>query len=220
MDRESKKALFEPVIDNNPIMLQVLGICSALAVTSKLTTALTMSIALTVVTAFSNVAVSLIRNHLPTNIRIIAQMTVIASLVIVVDEFLKAFAFSISKELSVFVGLIITNCIVLGRTEGYALTNPPWPSFLDGIGNGLGYSAILISLGTVRELLGSGTLLGYEILPLVKDGGWYNPVGILLLPPSAFFLIGFIIWVVRSRKTEQMEKTEYQIHQVHRTEVL
>jgi Na+-transporting NADH:ubiquinone oxidoreductase subunit D len=220
MDRESKKALFEPVIDNNPIMLQVLGICSALAITSKLTTALTMSIALTVVVAFSNVAISLIRNHLPTNIRIIAQMTVIASLVIVVDEFLKAFAFTISKELSVFVGLIITNCIVLGRTEGYALKNPPWPSFLDGLGNGLGYSAILIGVGTVRELLGSGTLLGHEILPLVKDGGWYNPMGILLLPPSAFFLIGIIIWVVRSWKTQQMEKPEYQIHQVHRTEVL
>jgi Na+-transporting NADH:ubiquinone oxidoreductase subunit D len=219
MDRESKRVLFEPVIDNNPIMLQVLGICSALAVTSKLSTALTMSIALTVVTAFSNVAVSLIRNHLPTNIRIIAQMTVIASLVIVVDQFLRAFAFTISKELSVFVGLIITNCIVLGRTEAYALKNPPWPSFLDGIGNGLGYSALLIGLGAFRELFGSGTLLGHEILPLTKNGGWYEPAGILLLAPSAFFLIGFIIWGIRSWKTQQMEKPEYQIHQVHRTEV-
>lgn len=220
MDRESKKVLFEPLIDNNPIILQVLGICSALAVTSKLSTAITMSIALTVVVACSNVAVSLIRNHLPTNIRIIAQMTVIASMVIVVDEFLKAFAYGISKELSVFVGLIITNCIVLGRTEAYALKNPPWASFLDGIGNGLGYSAILIGVGAVRELLGAGTLLGYEILPLIKNGGWYDPAGIMLLPPSAFFLIGFLIWAVRSWKTGQMEKREYQIHQVHRTEVV
>ncbi len=147
-------------------------------------------------------------------------MTIIASLVIVVDQFLRAFAFGISKELSVFVGLIITNCIVLGRTEAYALKNPPWPSFLDGIGNGLGYSAILISLGTVRELFGSGTLLGIEILPLIKNGGWYTPAGIMLLPPSAFFLIGFIIWGVRSWRTAQMEKREYQIHQVHRTEVM
>jgi Na+-transporting NADH:ubiquinone oxidoreductase subunit D len=220
MDSESKKVLVEPLIDNNPITLQVLGICSALAVTSKLSTAITMCIALTVVTAFSNAAVSLVRNHLPTNIRIIAQMTIIASLVIVVDQFLRAFAFGISKELSVFVGLIITNCIVLGRTEAYALKNPPWPSFLDGIGNGLGYSAILISLGTVRELFGSGTLLGIEILPLIKNGGWYNPAGIMLLPPSAFFLIGFIIWGVRSWRTAQMEKREYQVHQVHRTEVM
>jgi Na+-transporting NADH:ubiquinone oxidoreductase subunit D len=220
MDSESKKVLVEPLIDNNPITLQVLGICSALAVTSKLSTAITMCIALTVVTAFSNAAVSLVRNHLPTNIRIIAQMTIIASLVIVVDQFLRAFAFGISKELSVFVGLIITNCIVLGRTEAYALKNPPWPSFLDGIGNGLGYSAILLSLGTVRELFGSGTLLGIEILPLIKNGGWYNPAGIMLLPPSAFFLIGFIIWGVRSWRTAQMEKREYQVHQVHRTEVM
>jgi Na+-transporting NADH:ubiquinone oxidoreductase subunit D len=220
MDSESKKVLVEPLIDNNPITLQVLGICSALAVTSKLSTAITMCIALTVVTAFSNAAVSLVRNHLPTNIRIIAQMTIIASLVIVVDQFLRAFAFGISKELSVFVGLIITNCIVLGRTEAYALKNPPWPSFLDGIGNGLGYSTILLSLGTVRELFGSGTLLGIEILPLIKNGGWYNPAGIMLLPPSAFFLIGFIIWGVRSWRTAQMEKREYQVHQVHRTEVM
>jgi Na+-transporting NADH:ubiquinone oxidoreductase subunit D len=218
--KHEQGALYTPVFINNPIGVQVLGICSALAVTSKLSTAITMCIALTVVTAFSNAAVSLVRNHLPTNIRIIAQMTIIASLVIVVDQFLRAFAFGISKELSVFVGLIITNCIVLGRTEAYALKNPPWPSFLDGIGNGLGYSAILISLGTVRELFGSGTLLGIEILPLIKNGGWYNPAGIMLLPPSAFFLIGFIIWGVRSWRTAQMEKREYQVHQVHRTEVM
>jgi Na+-transporting NADH:ubiquinone oxidoreductase subunit D len=219
MNSESKKVLAEPIFDNNPIMLQVLGICSALAVTTKLSTAITMSIALTVVTAFSSLAVSLIRNHLPTNIRIIVEMTVIASLVIVVDQFLRAFAYDISRELSVFVGLIITNCIVLGRTEAYALKNPPWPSFLDGIGNGLGYSVILIAVGVVRELLGSGTLLGVEILPLVSNNGWYVPNGLLLLPPSAFFLVGLIIWGVRTWKTAQQEKREYQIHVVRRTEV-
>lgn len=219
MNSESKKVLAEPIFDNNPIMLQVLGICSALAVTTKLSTAITMSIALTVVTAFSSLAVSLIRNHLPTNIRIIVEMTVIASLVIVVDQFLRAFAYDISRELSVFVGLIITNCIVLGRTEAYALKNPPWPSFLDGIGNGLGYSVILIAVGVVRELFGSGTLLGVEILPLVSNNGWYVPNGLLLLPPSAFFLVGLIIWGVRTWKTAQQEKREYQIHVVRRTEV-
>ena len=219
MNSESKKVLAEPIFDNNPIMLQVLGICSALAVTTKLSTAITMSIALTVVTAFSSLAVSLIRNHLPTNIRIIVEMTVIASLVIVVDQFLRAFAYDISRELSVFVGLIITNCIVLGRTEAYALKNPPWPSFLDGIGNGLGYSVILIAVGVVRELFGSGTLLGVEILPLVSNNGWYVPNGLLLLPPSAFFLVGLIIWGVRIWKTAQQEKREYQIHVVRRTEV-
>jgi len=220
MDSETKKVLAEPIFDNNPIMLQVLGICSALAVTTKLSTAITMSIALTVVTAFSSLAVSLIRNHLPTNIRIIVEMTVIASLVIVVDQFLRAFAYDISRALSVFVGLIITNCIVLGRTEAYALKNPPWPSFLDGIGNGLGYSVMLITVGVVRELLGSGALLGVEILPLVSNNGWYVPNGLLLLPPSAFFLVGLIIWGVRIWKTAQQEKREYQIHIVRRTEVV
>ncbi len=219
MASEAKKVILDPLFDNNPIALQVLGVCSALAVTSKLSTALIMCIALTAVTACSNASISMIRNHIPTNIRIIVQMTIIASLVIVVDQVLKAYAYQTSKELSVFVGLIITNCIVLGRAEAYAMKNPPGLSFLDGLGNGLGYSLILIIVGTFRELLGSGTLLGYEILPLVSNGGWYEPNGMMLLPPSAFFIIGLLIWGLRSWKTSQIEKAEYQIHQVHRTEI-
>ncbi|PTR04879.1 Na+-transporting NADH:ubiquinone oxidoreductase subunit D [Nitrosomonas nitrosa] len=206
-----RKILFSPVVDNNPIILQVLGICSALAVTSKLSTAITMCIALTLVVACSSAVISMIRHHIPANIRIIVQMTIIASLVIVVDQFLRAFAYEISKQLSVFVGLIITNCIVMGRAEAFAMKNPPLPSFLDGLGNGLGFSAILLIVGTIRELFGSGTLLGYTMLPLAKDGGWYVPNGLLLLPPSAFFLIGLIIWVVRSWKRTQVEKAEYRI---------
>jgi Na+-transporting NADH:ubiquinone oxidoreductase subunit D len=206
-------------VDNNPIALQILGICSALAVTTKLSTALTMCIALTAVLVCSNVAISLIRNHVPTNIRIIVMMTIIASLVIVVDQCLKAFAFTISKELSVFVGLIITNCIVLGRAEAFAMKNGPWPSFLDGLGNSLGYSLILLSVGTIRELFGSGTLFGVEIMPLVKDGGWYNPNGLMLLPPSAFFIIGFLIWAIRAWKPKQVEQPDFKIQQVHSSEV-
>ena len=220
MDRETTKVLTDPLVDNNPITLQILGICSALAVTTQLSTALTMAVALTLVTAFSNVAISAIRNHIPSNIRIIVQMTIIASLVIVVDQFLKAFAFEISKQLSVFVGLIITNCIVMGRAEAFAMKNKPWPSFLDGIGNGLGYSLILIFVGAIRELFGSGKLLGVTIFNQVSEGGWYIPNGMLLLPPSAFFIIGLMIWGVRTWKTQQLEKPEYQIHQVHRTEVM
>ena len=220
MDKESKKVLFEPLVDNNPITLQILGICSALAVTTKLSTAFTMCIALTVVTACSSAAISAIRKHIPSSIRIIVQMTIIASLVIVVDQFLKAFAFEISKELSVFVGLIITNCIVLGRAEAYAMKNPPLPSLLDGIGNGLGYSAILLTVGFFRELFGSGKLFGYPVFELTSEGGWYYSNGLMLLPPSAFFLIGLIIWVIRTWKPAQLEKREYQIHQVHRTEVM
>ena len=211
MTQSIRKTLFAPIVDNNPIILQVLGICSALAVTTKLSTALTMCIALTLVVACSNTLISLIRHHIPTNIRIIVQMTIIASLVIVVDQFLRAFAYEISRELSVFVGLIITNCIVMGRAEAYAMKNPPWPSFLDGLGNGLGFSAILLMVGTARELFGSGSLLGITILPLVRDGGWYEPNGLMLLPPSAFFLIGFIIWGVRSWKTNQVEQPEFRI---------
>jgi Na+-transporting NADH:ubiquinone oxidoreductase subunit D len=206
-----RKILFSPVVDNNPIILQVLGICSALAVTTQLSTAITMSIALTLVVACSSSVISLIRHHIPANIRIIVQMTVIASLVIVVDQFLRAFAYEVSKELSVFVGLIITNCIVMGRAEAFAMKNPPWPSFLDGLGNGLGFSAILLTVGAIRELFGSGTLLGYTVLPLARDGGWYVPNGLLLLPPSAFFLIGLIIWAVRSWKKAQVEQAEYRI---------
>ncbi|MCG8673645.1 MAG: NADH:ubiquinone reductase (Na(+)-transporting) subunit D [Pseudomonadales bacterium] len=208
---ETKKVLFGPIFDNNPIALQILGICSALAVTSNLSTTVTMCIALTMVTAFSNLFISLIRNQIPGSIRIIVQMTIIASLVIVVDQFLRAYAYEISKQLSVFVGLIITNCIVMGRAEAYAMKNPPLPSFLDGIGNGLGYSAILLALGIVRELFGAGKLFGIEILPLVNDGGWYQPNGLLLLPPSAFFLIGLFIWGLRAWKPEQVEKNDFEM---------
>ncbi len=220
MASEARLVIVDPLFNNNPIALQVLGICSALAVTTSLANALIMSLALTSVVAFSNASISMIRNQVPNSIRIIVQMTIIASLVIVVDQILKAYAYEISKQLSVFVGLIITNCIVLGRAEAYAMKNPPGLSFLDGIGNGLGYSAILILVGSVRELLGAGSLLGYPVLPLVTEGGWYYPNGLLLLPPSAFFIIGLLIWGLRTWKPAQLEKREYQIHQVHRTEVI
>ncbi len=220
MASEAKRVITDPLLNNNPIALQILGVCSALAVTSKLETSLMMSLALTAVLVCSNAAISLIRNHIPSSIRIIVQMTIIASLVIIVDQMLKAFAFELSKQLSVFVGLIITNCIVLGRAEAYAMKNSVGLSFLDGLGNGLGYSLILIIVGTIRELFGSGTLLGYTVFPLVTEGGWFYPVGIMLLPPSAFFIIGLFIWWLRSWKTEQVEQTEYRIHVVHRTEVI
>lgn len=206
-----KQVLLDPVFNNNPIGLQILGICSALAVTSNLKTALVMSVALTLVTAFSNMFISMIRKQIPSSIRMIVQMVIIASLVIVVDQVLKAFAYSLSKQLSVFVGLIITNCIVMGRAEAFAMSNPPVISFFDGIGNGLGYSAMLIVLGIVRELFGAGKLMGYTILPVVNDGGWYLPNGMLLLPPSAFFLIGLIIWGLRMWKKEQIEKPDFSI---------
>ncbi|MCK4765812.1 MAG: NADH:ubiquinone reductase (Na(+)-transporting) subunit D [Candidatus Aminicenantes bacterium] len=201
-----KKILFDPIFNNNPIALGVLGVCSALAVTSKLETSLVMSMAVIFVLAFSNLAVSLIRNHIPTNIRIIVEMTIIASLVIIADQLIKAFFFDASKQLSVYVGLIITNCIIMGRAEAYALQNPPWQSFVDGIGNGLGYTFILISVAFVRELLGSGKLLGYTVIPLSTEGGWYVSNGLLLYPASAFFLIGFIIWIIRTIKPEQIEE--------------
>ncbi len=220
MASEAKRVITDPLLNNNPIALQILGVCSALAVTSKLETSLMMSLALTAVLVCSNAAISLIRNHIPSSIRIIVQMTIIASLVIIVDQMLKAFAYELSKQLSVFVGLIITNCIVLGRAEAYAMKNSVGLSFLDGLGNGLGYSLILIIVGTIRELFGSGTLLGYTIFPLVTEGGWFYPIGIMLLPPSAFFIIGLFIWWLRSWKTEQVEQTEYRIHVVHRTEVI
>jgi Na+-transporting NADH:ubiquinone oxidoreductase subunit D len=206
-----RETLFSPIIQNNPIALQILGICSALAVTSSLQVSLVMSIALTAVCAFSSFFISIIRSAIPSSIRIIVQMTIIASLVIVVDQILKAVAYDISKQLSVFVGLIITNCIVMGRAEAFAMKNPPIPSFLDGLGNGLGYSFVLIVVGVVRELFGAGSLMGIEILPLVTEGGWYNPNGLLLLPPSAFFLIGFLIWGIRAVQTEQVEEAEFKI---------
>jgi len=211
MAEKTRDILLKPILSNNPIAFQILGICSALAVTSKMSVALVMCIGLTAVTAFSNLFISLIRNHIPSSIRIIVQMTVIASLVIVVDQILRAVAYDISKQLSVFVGLIITNCIVMGRADAYAMTNPPVPSFLDGLGNGLGYSAVLMLIAFIRELLGSGSLFGVSILPLVTNGGWYVPNGLLLLPPSAFFLIGGLVWALRSVRKEQIEVPEYRL---------
>ncbi len=220
MNEQAKKVVFDPLVDNNPVALQILGICPALAVTTSLSTALTMAIALTLVVSLSNVFISMIRHNIPSNIRIIVQMTIIASLVILVDQSLKAFAFDLSKRMSVFVGLIITNCIVLGRAEAFASKNPVGLSFLDGLGSGLGFGLVLVVVGAVRELFGSGTLLGLEVLPLVTDGGWYYPVGLMLLAPSAFFIIGLFIWGIRSWKSEQVERPEYQIREVHRTEVV
>ncbi|OQX35768.1 MAG: NADH:ubiquinone reductase (Na(+)-transporting) subunit D [Oceanospirillales bacterium LUC14_002_19_P2] len=208
---EKKDVILTPIFNNNPIALQILGICSALAVTTSMKVSMVMAIAVIFVTAFSNLFVSLIRNQIPNSIRIIAQMTIIASLVILVDQVLKAYAYEISKQLSVFVGLIITNCIVMGRAEAYAMKNPPGMSFLDGIGNGLGYGAVLLVVGFFRELLGSGKLFGFEILPLVNNGGWYLPNGLMLLAPSAFFLIGLLIWALRAWKTEQVEAPEYKM---------
>jgi Na+-transporting NADH:ubiquinone oxidoreductase subunit D len=202
------------MVDNNPITLQVLGICSALAVTSSLKVALVMTIAVTLVTAFSSMFISMLRNQIPNSIRIIVQMVIIASLVILVDQVLKAYAFEISKTLSVFVGLIITNCIVMGRAEAFAMQNPPVASFLDGIGNGLGYGLILMMVGFVRELFGSGSLFGVTILETVNNGGWYVPNGLLLLPPSAFFVIGLLIWAFRTWKPEQVEEREHKIQVV------
>ena len=209
-----KSMLIDPMVDNNPITLQVLGICSALAVTSSLTVALVMTIAVTVVTAFSSMFISMIRDQIPSSVRIIVQMVIIASLVILVDQVLKAYAFEISKTLSVFVGLIITNCIVMGRAEAFAMKNPPIDSFIDGIGNGLGYGLILMLVGFVRELFGSGSLFGFTILETANNGGWYVPNGLMLLPPSAFFVIGLLIWAFRTWKPKQVEAREYTIQAV------
>ena len=203
---KAKDVLLDPIFNKNPIGLQILGICSALAVTSKLETVLVMCLAVIFVMAGSNVSVSLIRRNVPDSIRIIVEITIIATLVIIVDQFLKAFAFGISKQLSVFVGLIITNCIVLGRAEGFAMKNPVGLSFLDGLGNGLGYSIVLLLVAFFRELLGAGKLLGITILPSTTEGGWYLPNGLMLLPPSAFFIIGLLIWALRTWKTDQIEK--------------
>jgi Na+-transporting NADH:ubiquinone oxidoreductase subunit D len=203
---QEKAALIDPLFNNNPIALQVLGICSALAVTTKLDTAIVMCLALIVVTALSTVSVSFIRNVVPNSIRIIVQLAIIASLVIITDQVLRAFLFDISRQLSVFVGLIITNCIVMGRAEGYAMQNPPMLSFLDGIGNGVGYSLILLITAFFRELFGSGSLYGYQILKPVTEGGWYQPNGLMVLAPAAFFIIGFLIWGLRAWKPEQVEE--------------
>lgn len=201
-----KQLLVEPVIANNPIALQVLGICSSLAVTTKLETAIVMAISVSLVTAFSSFFISAMRNYIPNSIRIIVQMAIIASLVTLVDQVLQAYAYELSKQLSVFVGLIITNCIVMGRAEAFAMKEPPLASFVDGIGNGMGYGLILIIVAFIRELIGSGKLFGFTILQTIQDGGWYQANGLFLLAPSAFFIIGLIIWCLRTLRPEQAEK--------------
>ena len=214
MAQTRREMLVDPMVDNNPITLQVLGICSALAVTSSLQVAFVMAVAVTLVTGFSSMFISMIRSQIPGSIRIIVQMVIIASLVILVDQMLKAYAFEISKTLSVFVGLIITNCIVMGRAEAFAMKNPPVDSFIDGVGNGLGYGLILMLVGVIRELFGSGSLFGVTILETVNNGGWYVPNGLLLLPPSAFFIIGLLIWGFPTWKPAQVEEREYKIQTV------
>ena len=206
-----KEVITKPLLDENPITLQILGICSALAVTNNLSVTMVMCVAVTSVIAFSNLFISLIRNYIPSSIRIIVQMTIIASLVIVVDELLKAYDYETSKKLSVFVGLIITNCIVMGRAEAFAMKEKPFLSFLDGLGNGIGYSLILIGVATIRELFGAGTLFGYEILPLVSNGGWYMGNNLLSLPPSSFIIIGLFIWLIRSIKPSQIEVDDFEL---------
>ena len=206
-----KEVITKPLLDENPITLQILGICSALAVTNNLSVTMVMCVAVSSVIAFSNLFISLIRNYIPSSIRIIVQMTIIASLVIVVDELLKAYDYETSKKLSVFVGLIITNCIVMGRAEAFAMKEKPFLSFLDGLGNGIGYSLILIGVATIRELFGAGTLFGYEILPLVSNGGWYMGNNLLLLPPSSFIIIGLFIWLIRSIKPSQIEVDDFEL---------
>lgn len=212
MTRRNLNHLTAPLIDSNPITLQILGICSALAVTTSMATALTMSLALTVVLMAASAAISLIRRHLPNSIRLVVQITIIASLVIVADQILRAFAFEMSQRLSVFVGLIVTNCIVLGRAETFAMRNPVWPSMLDGLGNGLGYSLVLIIVAAIREGLGAGALFGVRVLPVVSEGGWFQPLGFMLLAPSAFFIIGLMIWAIRTRRPAQVEPDEFPIH--------
>ncbi|MBK8439870.1 MAG: NADH:ubiquinone reductase (Na(+)-transporting) subunit D [Rhodobacter sp.] len=211
MNRSTLQHLTSPLIDNNPITLQMLGVCSALAVTTALDTALTMSLALIAVLTAASTVISLIRRHLPGSIRLVIQITIIASLVIVADQVLRAFAFEISQRLSVFVGLIVTNCIVLGRAETFAMRNPVWPSFLDGLGNGLGYGLILMLVATIREFLGSGSLFGMNVLPLASEGGWFQPLGFMLLAPSAFIIIGLLIWIIRTCRPAQVEADEFPI---------
>ena len=204
-DPPARRVLMDPLIHNNPIALQVLGICSALAVTTGMQTSVVMSAAVVAVTALSNLSVSLLRNRIPTSIRIIVQLTIIASLVIVTDQILKAYLYEISKQLSVFVGLIITNCIIMGRAEAFAMQNPPLRSLLDGLGNGLGYAALLLVTGAAREILGAGEFWGIPVLPLASEGGWFTPNGLMGLSPGAFFVIGFLIWFLRTLRPEQVE---------------
>ena len=203
---KNKEVFSAPISMNNPVTVQVLGICSALAVTSKLEPAIVMGLSVTIITAFANVVISLIRKTIPNRIRIIVQLVVVAALVTIVSELLKAFAYDVSVQLSVYVGLIITNCIVMGRAEAFAMKSPPLESFVDGIGNGLGYGAILLIVATLRELIGSGRLFGFPVFQTIQDGGWYQPNGLFLLAPSAFFIIGFVIWGLRTWKPEQQEK--------------
>ncbi|WP_425482086.1 NADH:ubiquinone reductase (Na(+)-transporting) subunit D [Devosia marina] len=203
--------LYTPLIDNNPVTLQILGICSALAVTTSMTTALVMSLALIVVLVASSMIISAIRHHIPTSIRLILQITIIASLVIVADQVIQAFAFDISQRLSIFVGLIVTNCLVLGRAEAFAMRNPVGLSALDALGNGLGYGLVLLLIGFVRELFGAGTLFGQTVFPTIHDGGWFTPLNLMLLAPSAFFLLGLLIWAIRSVRPAQIEPVDYEI---------
>ena len=210
--------LTAPLVRQNPVTLQILGICSALAVTTSLDTALTMSASLTVVIVLSSGVISLIRRHIPNSIRLIVQIIIVASLVIVIDQLLQAYLFQISQRLSVFVSLITTNCLVLGRTESFARNNPPLPSMVDALGNGLGYSLVLIVIGGCRELFGSGKLLGFVVLPLAEDGGWFTPLSLMLLAPSAFFLLGGLVWAVRSIWPEQAEAPEFPLHDLEREE--
>lgn len=211
MANANLRTLLTPIVDGNPITLQILGICSALAVTTSLSTALTMSIALTTVAVAASLVVSLIRHHVPTSIRLIVQLTIIASMVIVVDQILKAYAYELSQRLSIFVGLIITNCVVLARAEGFAMRNPPLPSALDALGNGFGYSLILMIVGTIREFFGAGTLFGHAMVTTVDAGGWFQPLGLMLLAPSAFFIIAMLIWALRTWKPEQVEEAEFRL---------
>lgn len=204
--KKEREVLLDPLFNNNPIALQVLGICSALAVTTKMETALTMALAVTAVTGGSSFVISLLRNGIPPSIRIIVQLSIIASFVILADQIMKAYLFEISKQLSVFVGLIITNCIVMGRAEAYAMQNGPVMSLVDGVGNGLGYSIVLMVVASVRELFGSGSLFGIVLLTPITQGGWYTPNGLMVLSPGAFFLIGLLIWALRTWKPNQMEK--------------
>ena len=206
MASAEREALLDPLFNNNPIGLQVLGICSALAVTTKMSTALVMSLAVIAVCTLSNLSISLIRDRIPPSVRIIVQLTIIASLVIITDQVLKAFVFDISKQLSVFVGLIITNCIIMGRAEAFAMQNSPKLSVIDGLGNGFGYGLVLLIVAFFRELFGSGKLFGYTIMQTVNEGGWYVPNGLMLLAPAAFFLIGIFIWLLRAWKPEQVEE--------------
>ena len=207
----SLRQITSPIIDNNPVTLQILGICSALAVTTSMSTAFVMSLALTIVLCLASAVISLIRNHIPNVIRLIVQIIIIASLVIVIDAFLQAYAFEISRQLSIFVGLIVTNCLVLGRAEAFAMRNPVRPSILDALGNGLGYSLILLIIGAIRELLGAGSLLGYQILVPASQGGWFEPLGLMQLAPSAFFIIGLLIWAIRSYWAKQVEAPKFSL---------